>query len=264
MTRVIVHAGFHKTGTSSLQDFLFQNKAALAPFLDYYGKNDFLEAGSHARIYAQRPFPWRLNNFRKTFRDFLHSIPEAEVIVISRETFTGGMLGHRRFDGRLMTSYQKPARKLLPVIEDELRRRFGKDTNIMFFFTLREPESWIRSVHGHLLRSIRLKDSFKEFHDRFPDFLSPVQEAQKLAHFLAPTPVAMSYLEDWADHPEGPAGAILELLDVPDAVRQGLIPSQRSNVGQPENLRDEFLSLNKEKRSKQELKIAKEKLINKG
>ena len=29
--RVIVHAGFHKTGTTSLQDFLYQNKSSLAP-----------------------------------------------------------------------------------------------------------------------------------------------------------------------------------------------------------------------------------------
>jgi hypothetical protein len=33
MTRVIVHAGYHKTGTTSLQDFLHRNRAALAPHL---------------------------------------------------------------------------------------------------------------------------------------------------------------------------------------------------------------------------------------
>lgn len=263
MTRVIVHAGFHKTGTSSLQDFLHQNKMLLAPYLDYYGKKDFLDAGAQARMYAQRPFYWRLRKFRKAFRNFLESIPDAETIVISRETFTGGMPGHRRFDGRLLTSYQKPARKLLPVIADELRYRFGQDVDITFFFTLREKESWIKSVYGHLLRSIRLKDSFDEFRQRFPNLLGPTEEAQKLAQFLAPIPVSMSYLEDWANQPEGPAGAILDLLDVPDSIRLSLTPSPQSNVGQPKNLRDAFLSLNKQNSSKHDLKHAKEELIKK-
>ncbi len=73
--------------------------------------------------------------------------------------------------------------------------------------TPRLKGAWMAKIVT-LLRSIRLKDSFE-------NFLSPEQEALKLAKFLAPTPVSMSYLEDWADHPEGSAGAILEFLEVP-------------------------------------------------
>ncbi|MFT6684656.1 MAG: hypothetical protein ACJAQV_001833, partial [Loktanella salsilacus] len=52
MVHVIVHPGFHKTGTSSLQSWLGQNRRALKPYLSFYGKADFLTAGSAARIYG--------------------------------------------------------------------------------------------------------------------------------------------------------------------------------------------------------------------
>ncbi len=113
--RVIVHAGFHKTGTTSLQDFLYQNKSSLAPYMAYYGKMDFLDAGTQARIYAQRPFPHRLIKFRYAFRAFLENIPDHSMIVLSRETFSGGMPGHHTLSGRLMTSYQRPAKRLAKV-----------------------------------------------------------------------------------------------------------------------------------------------------
>lgn len=97
--RIIVHAGFHKTGTTSLQDFLYQNKSSLAPYMAYYGKMDFLDAGTQARIYAQRPFPHGLIKFRYAFRAFLENIPDHSMIVLSRETFSGGMPGHHTLSG---------------------------------------------------------------------------------------------------------------------------------------------------------------------
>ena len=57
---VIVHAGFYKTGTTSLQKYLARNRRALKPVFDFYGQDDFKSAGARARTYAQRPFFWWL------------------------------------------------------------------------------------------------------------------------------------------------------------------------------------------------------------
>jgi len=261
VTRVIVHAGYHKTGTTSLQDFLHDNKALLAPFLHYYGKNDFRQAGANARIFAQKPFPWRLRRFRKSFRRFLRDVPEAGTIVLSRETFSGGMPGHHRLGGALMTSYHRPALRLAGVIVQELRRKFEQDVDITFFYTTREREAWIRSVHGHLLRSIRLLDDFDSFRARFPALASPAEEARRMAAVLAPVPVVTAALEDWASHPNGPAEALLELLGVPANIRENLTPARRSNSGQNTDLRDAFLAINRRGGSCAALKAAKEKLL---
>lgn len=259
--RVIVHAGYHKTGTTSLQNFLSSNRKALKPWLSYYGKADFLAAGSHARQYGQRPFPWRLWRFRRAFRRFLNRIDADVTIVLSRETFSGGMPGHRRIGGRLMLGYGKAAQPLARVIIAELRRRFGPETKIEFAYTTREREAWIASVWGHLLRSIRLTDDFATFRARFPDLQSPADEAASMAAFLAPIPVTVIALEDHADQPEGPAKAILDLVGIPADTRARLAPARRANSGQGSDLKAHFLELNRSITDRHALKAAKEQAL---
>lgn len=259
-TKVIVHAGYHKCGTTSLQDFLKANKSALKPCFDVYGKTDFLAAGAHARIYSQRPYRWRLWRFRRSLRRFLNSIEAAETIILTRETFSGGMSGHRRLTGRIMTGYFSPSKPLSGVIISELRRRFGPDTEIIFAYSTRQKESWIKSVHGHLLRSIRLKDDFTKFRARFPDLLSPQEEAAQMAQHLAPVKTVTFALEDYAKHPEGPAAGLLDYLGVPQSIRKMLKPAKRANSGQSGAARAEFLALNRSTKNKAALKRAKSDL----
>lgn len=262
MTRVIVHAGYHKTGTTSLQDFMSDNKDLLAPYLRYYGKNDFLQAGAHARIYAQKPFAWRLYRFRKSLRRFLADLPAGGTIVLSRETFSGAMPGHRRIGGALIRSYRRPARRLAGVIIGELRRKFGQDVEITFFYTTREREDWIRSVHGHLLRSIRLQDDFDTFRARFPALAGPEEEARHMEEALAPVAVVSAALEDYRNHPHGPAAALLDLVDLPKLARVPLRKARRANRGQDTALRAAFLELNRGPiQNRAALKAAKEKLL---
>jgi len=258
---VYVHAGFHKTGTTSLQDFMQANRKALKPFVDYYGKNDFLAAGAHARIYAQRPFPWRLWRFRRALRGFLASIPAAPVILLSRETFSGGMPGHKRITGRIMVSYGGPALRLAQVLTAEIRRRFGPDVKIVFLYTTREREAWIKSVYGHLLRSIRITQDFDSFRALFPDLPGPAQEAESLAAALRPVPVVTIPLETYGRTREGPADAILDLLEVPAAKRERLKPVTRSNTADPPELQQAFLELNRGRLGKAALKAEKERLL---
>jgi len=260
MTRVIVHAGYHKTGTTSLQDFMATNRTALAPHVRYYGKADFLAAGAHARIYAQRPFPWRLWRFRRSFRRFLSTLDPGGTIVLSRETFSGGMPGHRQLGGKLMMSYSA-APALARVIVQALRRRFGPGTDITFFYSLRDREAWIRSVHGHLLRSIRIIDDFDAFRARFPDLKGPAQEARAMARHLAPIPVVTASLDDHANTPEGTAAALLDLLDIPAPLRASLKPARRANTGETPEMRAEFLRLNRSGLTGSALKQAKETLL---
>ncbi|MCK8465029.1 hypothetical protein MUY35_14310 [Aliiroseovarius sp. S1339] len=262
MTHVIVHAGFHKTGTTSMQNFFRQNRLALSPYFDYYGQRDFLNAGAAARLYAQRPFPHRLHRFRTAFRRFLASIPDYDVIVLSRESFSGGMPGHRKLGGRMITSYHQAAIKLARVIIAELRRRFGRDVKITFFYTTRNREDWIKSVHGHLLRSINLTDDLAAFTARFPALIGPKEQAQRMVGALSPTAVVTAALEDYADDPHGTATAIMDLANVPGDARGDLIAAPHANQGQSGELRQAFLDLNRTRLSKPERKARKDQLLN--
>ncbi len=260
MVHVIVHPGFHKTGTSSLQTWLGQNRRALQPYLSFYGKADFLAAGSAARVYGQKPYPWRLRAFRRSFDRFLTSTPDAPVIVLSRETFSGSMPGHRRFPGRLITGYRSVAIPLGHQIIAALRARFGDDVQITFLYTLRDRESWIRSVYGHLLRSIHLRDNYETFRGRFSNLIDPRAEAEAIAKALGVN-AQYVHLAEVGDRREGPASAVLDLLGVPQSVRDALQPATRANTGQSEALEGEFLAMNRLSRNKAGLKIAKDAIL---
>jgi len=261
MTRVIVHVGFHKTGTSSLQSYLGNNRNQLAPYLTFYGKKDFLEAGSAARIYGQKPYFWRRRQFRRRFDGFLTSIPDAPVIVLSRETFSGAMPGHRRLFGRLVTDYARAAVPLGHEIVSALRSRFDADVRVEFLYTLRDRDSWIRSVYGHLLRSIHLREDFPAFRAQFPNLIDPKKEAAKIAAHLSLDAVHFAQLSDIGSRREGPASCVLDLLDLPADFRATLPAARRANVGQSDVLEAEFLAMNRASRDKVALKRQKDARI---
>lgn len=258
--RVIVHAGFHKTGTSSLQTYLGSHRALLSPYFNYYGKMQFLQAGAAGRIYGQRPFPWRLWRFRQLFRAFLTTVQPARVIVLSRETFSGIMPGHKRFLGGQVTDFQSAAIPLARTITSELKRRFGPETEIIFLYTLRARMPWITSAYGHLLRSIRLTKDLDPFVAQFPATFDLGREAQVIRDAIKPIQVRTSWLEDSARHRLGPATPLLEAAQVPSWVIDELPGAERINTGHSAALLQEFLRMNREMSNRQALKAAKEAL----
>ncbi len=264
MTRVIVHAGFHKTATSSLQDFLHRNRDALKPYFDYYGRAEFQDAGAKARLYAQKPFPWRRTRFRHSFRRFLAAIPDAKTIVLSRENFSGAMPGHRDIYRRIISDYPRAAIPLAQEIIQELHRRFGPKTKVQFLYTTRAQTDWLYSVYRHLLRSIHLRQDFGAFCTGFSRLPNPETDARTIANTLAPVPVYIARLEDFADQPEGLAAAILDLVDFPDDARDALLPMRHINRGQDADIEHEFLKINRSGQPKSTLKILKDRILEKG
>lgn len=264
MTRVIIHAGFHKTGTTSLQNFMKANEKNFPPTISYYGKTDFLGAGAAARIYGQRPFPWRLWRFKKQLRGFLEGIKETKTIILSRETFAGTMPGHSYISGRVAMNYSPASVKLAKVIIRELHRRFGSDVEIEFLYTTRARDAWLRSVHGHLLRSIKLELDQETFVHRMSETESPDQQAKRIAKAISPTPVHISALEDTKTAPFGPAQKLVELLEIDPETLAKLSPVAPAYQGQSADLRAAFLALNREVKNKTVLRKRKEALLRQG
>ena len=258
--RIIVHAGFHKTGTTSLQFYLDRNRAALDRWMTYYGMIEFFNAGAAARRYGQRPFPWRMWAFRRKLRRFLAQVPDVPVLVLSRESFSGAMPGHLDWRGRRVRRYAPAAIPLARTLVAELRRRFGPDARIEFLYTTRDRESWLNSVYGHLLRSIHLTDTRAAFVAGFGDLVDLEDEARRIAGAVS-CPLHIARLEDIGATRAGPATAVLNLVGVPPEVQLRLPKSRRSNAGQTDALRDQFLKLNRSGKGKSELKAIKDRMM---
>ncbi len=260
MTRVIVHAGFHKTGTSSLQVYLRANRKALKEQVKIYLKADFLSAGNLGRVYGLKPYPWRRRWFAAALRSFLSKIPDDKVIFLSWEGFSGVMPGHRRVITGQIGNYTRAAIPLARSITTELRRRFGPDTQVEFLYTLRRTEPWIRSVYGHLVRSIRITDDFEEFRDSFRPLPELDQEAARIARALRPLKIHTAWLEDIGKAREGPASVLFDLVDIPPEIRAALPAAQRANMGLSPEAEETFLRLNREMEDPRKLKREKDRI----
>lgn len=259
MTRVIVHAGFHKTGTSSLQDYLRDVRHLLPDDIAVHLKEDFPEAANLAHRYGERPYRWRLLRFARSLRRYLDGVDDRANHILSWEGFSGIMPGHRRFTGPVR-NFDRAAVPLAKTIAAELRRRFGPGVDITFLYTLRKPESWLRSVHGHLLRSIRLTEDFDTFRAGFRVPIRLDHEADKIGQALAPVPVCTSWLEQTSLRPEGPAAAVFDLIELPDGLRKRLPPARKTNSGNCDAIRAKCLALNVSVHGARALKHQKDKL----
>lgn len=259
MTEVYVHAGFHKTGTSSLQDYLRTTRRDLAPYIQVHLKEDFLEAGNLARRYGQKPYPHRRRRFARALRRYLAQVPDQDRHILSWEGFSGIMPGHRRLTGPVR-NIRRAAIPLNRTIVSEVKRRFGPDVKITFYYTLRDADAWIRSVHGHLLRSIRLTEDEPTFILGFSPPILLDEEAARIAAALAPVPVVTSWLEDTKTRREGPASALLDLIDLPKSIRDTLPKAAHTNRGNDAEIRDKCLEWNRNVEDSAELKRMKDDL----
>lgn len=260
MTRVIIHAGFHKTGTTSLQAFLGRNARRLQPYMAIYQKTDLKRARYLGRWYGQRPVFWRRWLFRFGFRDFLKSVPDAPVIVISRESFSGMMLGFRGTRLRPARRYAPMAIPLAREMIRETRRRFGPDVQIEFLYTTRAAQPFVNSLWRHVLRTSKLTQNEAEFTAGFTPLPDLEAEAGTIRKALSPVPVHTAAIETYADHPFGPAKALLDLLGIPPETQAKLRPVDRHNPGQSEALSQEFLTMNRSRLRGRALYEAKEAL----
>lgn len=261
MTRVIVHAGFYKTGTSSLQSYLTQHRDAFRPWFAFHATGDGLHrAAVTARSYGARPFPWRLRAFRHALRADLAGLPEAETVVISREQFSGALPGNRRLGDRYLRDPARVAIALARVIAEELRVRFGPTTEITFLYTTRETGAWLASLYGHLLRTSRFTQPYDVFRRRLPASADPHDIATRIARAL-PVPVTVRALEELTATRAGPAKAVLDLAGVPESIWQALPLASRANTGPAPDLQQAFLDLNRSDLPEPELVQRKKHMI---
>ncbi len=240
--RILVHAGFHKTGTSTIQGFLRSNRRALRPWFIPFAKEAFPEVGKLTRIFGQRPFPWRKRAIRRGLRDFLASVPDGHNIVLSREALLGAMPGYEDWRGRRLAGYPA-APALTKILRAELVRRFP-DAEISWLFTTRDHDAWVRSIWGHHVRTTDITESAESFAASVIALPSTVEIAAALAKHLAPQRVITAPLEEISRHPCGPAGAVLDAMSVPVSAyaKFNMVPA--ANVGPDPQQAEHMLSLN--------------------
>lgn len=237
---LVIHAGFHKTGTSSVQDFLRRNRDALAPQLSIALREDLAAAATTPVTYARVPLPWRRRAFSRAFERWLAARSIDRPLLVSWEGLSGLMPGHRRISGRMIRDY----RAAVPLARTMARAaaRTHPGLPVHFVYTLRDAEDWGTSVHGHILRSRRLRLDEATFTARLRP---PGETVARLRRAVAPATLTCLDLETAGRDRLGPAGPLLALAGVGDEARAQLPDAQRTNRGDPPERRAAYLAHNR-------------------
>ncbi|WP_085878261.1 hypothetical protein [Roseisalinus antarcticus] len=253
MSEVFVHAGFHKTGTSSLQDYLRRHRARLAADLRIALPEDMAGPVAAGLACGRAPLAWRRRRFGRALAAWFACQPrDGRPLFMSWEGFAGLMPGHRDALGRTVRTYGM-ALPMARAILNAALRGIGPETRVSFLYTTRDQASWARSVHGHILRSRRLTEDEARFRHR----LAPL--GPTLAALLAglPVPVHEIMLEEAARHRLGPAGPALMIAGLPEARLAALPRAPVTNRGDGADLRAAYLSMNRKTRDRPALAQAK-------
>ncbi|MFD1342296.1 hypothetical protein [Litorisediminicola beolgyonensis] len=233
--KVLLHPGFHKTGTTTLQRTLAENRAVLGDRLSVLLPEDLDEVAAAARRQSLAPSPRLLARVRKRLAERLREISDARPLLITCEHLAGAIPGRKG----LWSYGETPA--LAVALVEAVTQRFVAETQVTVFFTTRAPEPWMRSVYWQNLRSNRITESFEDYADALGSAadLDAVVAATRAA--LGTRAETLSVDIDTASDGLGPLAVALDSLGVsPD----GLVPAKSQNVRPADGI-ETLLALNR-------------------
>lgn len=250
--KIVIHAGFHKTGTTSVQQVLKNNAKHLWPHMAIALRHRFPELLHASRGYSTWRDPLTLAKFTHRFDAFIRELalgPNRQ-LVISAEELCGHLPGRGDLDD------YSSAPELMSGIVSVLEDNFGKP-DITFYFSTRAPESWLKSAHWEHVKASRMTLNFTDYKKRYKASGDLDGAARAIAGAVAPYPVVTRTLEDCRDLPLGPATPLLELLNVPEHKRALLQAAPVANAMRPPEVLKEFLKLNRSEMTGEEVGQAK-------
>lgn len=254
---MILHPGFHKTGTSSLQACLAANRAALAPFARIVLLDELAEPLRYATRFATGGDPLDLAGFTAAFAQICQTAA-AETLVISCEGLSG------RTPGKKGIVDYRAAVPLAEAMAVATKAVFGGKARLTLIYTTRDAAGWLHSAWRHNLFGYRVTQDFDAYSADFAGSADFAAITAQVAQRLRRAEVISVRLESVQGAALGPAEAVLSQFALPPEVRAGLRNPGRRNVGLTEAVAQEMLALNRSSLSDDEIKRRKAALLRPG
>jgi len=221
--RIVIHAGFHKTGTSTVQEVLRANRKALMPVLAIRLKGQMPELISAARGYSTHRTDDALDKVSRRFGALLADLPgmPRRTLLLSAEELSGHMPGR----GPLADYSAAPV--LMALFWQRAQEVFPK-TPVEFCFGTRRAEDWQRSAWAEHVKSSGMTLDLARFCTAYPaapDLAAVIRDIARRVD----APVHSYALEDCAALALGPADPVLGLCGLPGALRATLVPCPPQN-----------------------------------
>ncbi len=255
--RVLIHAGFHKTGTKSVQDMLRQHRSLLAPAVRMALKEDLPDLATVARQFSRNPSDANSVELSRAIAGFVATIApnDPRPLLISSEDLAGYI------PGRYGVLGYPHAADILIRLRDALLVHLGQGTDIQFYLSTRAPLPWVHSCYAQHVRHARMtqdRDDYAAGQRGHSDLAAMAEDVRRA---LAPTPVHDLSLEQISRLPLGPVAPLLDLIDLDPVLRAQMTPLPASNTSVPPDVLDDMLRLNRSNKPKEALNKAKRLLV---
>lgn len=256
MSRVLVHAGFHKTGTSTVQQTLRLNKALLKPQLKVVLRPGMVAACEAARAFSDGHDPLHLALFRYEIAQVLDGgrRKDTRPVLLCSEDLCGHMPGRRG-----LKSYAAA-----PILMQTLAHTIEQvrpGTEVQFFLSTRAEPAWLASCHAQHLQASRITQDLPDYAHSHRHSARLRLIVDQVANLVAPAKVHSAALEDSQNRPLGPLDPILDLLRLPDDLRAQLVAAPPANSAPRQAVLDQLLALNQSDLADRDLRTAKQALL---
>lgn len=203
---IVIHAGFHKTGTSTIQRFLKTNRAALKPHAVVVLKGRMEGLISAARGYSTWRDPLTLAKFATRADDLVQSLAHVKrrALILSAEELSGHMPGREGIDD------YAAAADLMAELADAFRRhRDAPDLRLVY--GVRDGGAWLASSYWEHVKS----SSMTEDMDAYAARIGPIDLSATAQSIARQTGLPLTLIALTDPHPLGPAGALLDAAGLP-------------------------------------------------
>lgn len=217
--RLVVHLGYHKTGSSSIQRWLLDHAQELSPHLACYnladGTSNQLKFAAHSMtmgLIRPEKFRERAEEWAEMFRNV-----EQPVICVTDEGLPGLPLGSLTQNYRETRIYPRA-----PEIVRMMAEAFAEFDPIFVVFE-REAEPWLKSVHNQMFKQGCVSENYWSFIEDYapnvdwPAFRAQLAQAVETGSGGRGKLVACSFEEEFAK-PTVSEMTLFRLLDLPDEV----------------------------------------------
>lgn len=256
MLRIVVHAGFHKTGTTTVQNTLRANARLLKP---------------HLQVFLRRRMPAlcdtaQASSVSCSAEDMAHFRHEATVlaeglnrddprpILLTSEDLAGRMPGRRK-----LTGYDAVPHLMRALVDTLTQVHPGAE--IRLYFSTRAADPWLVSCHAQHLRVVRMVMDAETYARAFRSSANLDAVVQDVANTVSPVPVSHCALETSSPRRLGPLDPLLDLLDLPFAIRAQLVPQAAANPRYDPPILQALLDANRDHVDPRALKYAKRSIL---
>ena len=254
MTQIIIHPGFHKTGTSTLQASLTANRDTLAPDIRIFLDQDIPGLSGAAKGYSASRSDLDLGLVLYEAALIAEQIsPELQKIILSSESLCGYI------PGRNGVQDYSAAPDLLTTIGTAFSQTCP-DTKLTYLFSTRNAESWLESCYAQHLRASRMTLTQQDYLTRFKPSANLTQVIADCRTALPLADINSARLEDCTKTRLGMLDSLLDLADYPEVKRNNLSPVAVANKAPSPAQLSALLEINRSDLSDQDARAARMKL----